>query len=146
MNDNTFKTDQISIKDYPLRKNMSNVVKTPDGITLDNITFENIQAGEVNGHDCRVSKEVLLMQAKIAEDNNNPHLAANFRRAAELVSIDSKRILEIYEALRPYRSTEEELQMIVTELKEKYNAPNTAAFIENSILISKKRKRLKGDR
>ena len=35
--------------------------------------------------------------------------AGNLRRAAELISVPDERILEIYNALRPYRSTKEEL-------------------------------------
>ncbi len=38
----------------------------------------------------------------------------NFERAAELTAVPDDRILEIYNALRPYRSTKEELLAIAT--------------------------------
>ena len=44
------------------------------------------------------------------------------RRAAELIAVPDTRVLEIYNALRPYRSTKVELLAIADELEDKYNA------------------------
>jgi len=140
------KKNEISIDDYPLRQKRSDLLFTHNGVNINDITFENIYAGVLSRDECRISKDSLILQAKIADDIGNTHLAGNFRRAAEMIEIESDRIIEIYNALRPYRSTEGELRKVVKELKEKYNATITATFIEEAIIIMKERKRLKGDR
>ncbi len=138
--------NNISIKDYPLRKNRSELLFTQNGVNINDVTLENMEAGIFEPSDCRITKEGLTYQAQIAEQDGNLNLAANFYRAAELVSIDSVKVIEIYNALRPYRSTEEELLNIADELKEKYNAENTAQFVHEAAAVLKKRKKLKGDR
>lgn len=137
---------QLSMKSYPLRKNQRGILFTQTGANIDDITFENILSGKIKADDCRISKASLLLQASIAEEFGNVHMAENFRRASEMVEIESKRIIEIYNALRPYRSTEEELRQIAENLREEFNAERTAVFIEEAASILKKRKRLKGDR
>ena len=139
-------SSNIKAADYPLSKNKRELLNTPTGVNIDSITFENIMNGTVKGEDCRISKESLLMQASIAKETGNRHLAENFKRASEMVAIESDRIIEIYNALRPYRSTEEELQAIADELEEKYNASTTAAFVRQAAEVLKQRGRLKGDR
>lgn len=136
----------VSVKDYPLGEKKRDILSTPGGINIDEITFDNIRSGKVLGEDCRISRESLLMQAKIARDSGNGHIAANFERAAEMVSIESDRIIEIYNALRPYRSTQAELEEIARELREKYSAPKTADFVDSAAEVMKRRKKLKGDR
>lgn len=44
----------------------------------------------------------------------------NFERAAELTAVPDDRILEIYNALRPYRSTCAELLAIADDLEHRY--------------------------
>ncbi len=44
-------------------------------------------------------------------------VARNFRRAAELIAIPDERILAIYNALRPFRSSQAELLAIADELE-----------------------------
>ena len=44
----------------------------------------------------------------------------NFERAAELTAVPDDRILEIYNALRPYRSTQAELLAIADDLEHRY--------------------------
>ncbi len=136
----------IGINDYPLRNHPEIKVSTPSGIAIEDITFENLENGTVKGTDIRISKDTLLMQADIAMDAGNQHLAQNFRRAAEMVCIESDRILEIYNAMRPYRSSEEELLDIADELRTKYGAELTANFVEDAARVLKLRGKLKGDR
>ena len=40
----------------------------------------------------------------------------NFSRAAEMTKVSDKRLLEMYNALRPYRSSKQELLDIASEL------------------------------
>lgn len=137
---------KVTAKDYPLGCNKRELLNTPSGINIDDINFKSIYDGTVKGDDCRISSESLLMQADIAETAGYPHIADNFRRASEMVSIESDRLIEIYNSLRPYRSSEEELIAIATELEEKYSAYRTAAFVRDAAYILKERKRLRGDR
>lgn len=137
---------KVNINDYPLMENRPEIIFTPDGTNIKDITLENYSAGKINRNDCRTSRNSLLFQADIARQDGNNHIAKNFERAAEMVGISSERIIEIYNALRPYRSTEEELYEITSELRNQYYAEKVAEFVEDAILIMKKRRKLKGDR
>ena len=130
---------KMTAADYPISVNRRELLNTPSGVNIDDINFENILAGKVKGEDCRISKESLLMQADIAEDSGSRHLSENFRRAAEMVSIESDRLIEIYNALRPYRSTEDELNSIVEELELKYKAVGTATFVREAAIVLKEK-------
>lgn len=74
-------------------------------------------AGRVGPQDVRISQQTLEYQAQIAEQMQRHAVARNFRRAAELIAIPDARILEIYNALRPFRSSFAELQAIADELE-----------------------------
>lgn len=78
------------------------------------LTLEAVRRGEVGLADLRIHPDTLERQAKVAERHANPQLAANLRRAAELTRLPDDEVLAIYEALRPGRSTKEQL----TELAE----------------------------
>ena len=52
----------------------------------------------------------------MAESVHREAFAGNLRRAAELIAVPDDRLLEIYNALRPYRSTKQELLDIAGEL------------------------------
>ncbi|GAA3386111.1 diol dehydratase small subunit [Cryptosporangium minutisporangium] len=84
--------------------------KAFSGLPLDSVTLDAVRAGEVTTDDLRIHPETLEHQAHVAEEHANPQLAANFRRAAELTALDDADVMRIYEALRPRRSTFEELQ------------------------------------
>ena len=73
-----------------------------------------------------------------------PHVATNLRRAAELTRIPDERVLEIYVALRPYRSTKAEMMAIAEELESKYSAKICAKFVREAADVYEKRGRLKG--
>lgn len=137
---------KMRLEDYPLSKKKKDLIFTPTGVKLEEITFENIKRKRVSSSDCRTSKQSLLYQADIAEADGNKNLADNFRRAAEMVDIDSERLIEIYNALRPYRSSESELREMIQELRERHGAEKTADFVEEALRILKERKKLKGDR
>ena len=70
-------------------------------------------------------------------------IARNLRRAGELIAIPDSRILEIYNALRPYRSTVEELLAIADELETQYQATINAAFIRESAEVYRQRDKLR---
>ena len=136
---------KMNPKDYPLAIKRSDDIKTPTGKNFKDITLENILSGDIKPEDVRISPETLEMQAQIAEGMNREAIARNFRRAAELIKVPDDRILEIYNALRPFRSTKEELLAIAEELENVYGAKVNADFVREAVEIYEKRNKLKQD-
>lgn len=132
-------------KDYPLADKRPELILTPTGKKIDEITMDQVLEGNVKIEDCRISSRTLEYQAQIAESAGNRQMAANLRRAAELTSFSDERVLEIYGALRPFRSTKEELLKIADELEAK-GAVLNAAFVRQASEVYEKRKKLKGDK
>lgn len=134
---------RMTAADYPLTSKRGEDIKTPTGKALEDITLEKVLSGEINADDIRISPETLEMQAQIAESMNRDAIARNFRRAAELINVPDDRILEIYNALRPYRSTKEDLFKIADELETKYNAKVNADFVREAANIYETRNKLR---
>ena len=132
-----------SKKDFPLSDRRPDLVKSASGLSLDDITIEKVVAGEVGFEDVKIRPETLEYQAQIAESSGRPNLASNLRRAAEMVNIPDERVLEIYNNLRPYRCTRQELLDIADELVSKYNAKICAAHVREAAAVYEKRNRLK---
>lgn len=132
-------------RDYPLATKRPDLIKTPTGKSLADITLDKIMNGEVKPEDVRITPETLRMQAEIADGVGRRQFANNLRRAAELVAIPDARILEIYNALRPYRSTKRELLAIADEMEVKYNAKINAAFVREAAEVYERRNRLRAD-
>ncbi|KKM11458.1 propanediol dehydratase [Clostridiales bacterium PH28_bin88] len=130
-------------QDYPLAQKHPEMVKTIRGKSLADITLNGVISGEVKPEDVRITADTLQLQAQIAEACGRKQFAQNLRRASELVNIPDDRILEIYNALRPYRSTKEELMRIAHELEHKYGAHLNAAFIREAAGVYERRKRLR---
>lgn len=131
--------------DYPLGTKRPEWIKTPTGKSLNDITLKAIMDGEVTAKDVRIAPETLELQAKVAEAAGRAPLAQNFRRAAELIAVPDDRILEIYNALRPNRSTKQELLDIADELENKYGAKINADFVREAADVYEKRNRLRQD-
>lgn len=129
--------------DYPLGEKRKEWLKTPTGKTLDDITLDNVLKGNINPEDIRISSETLNLQGEIAESAGEPTIKRNFQRASELVRISDDRILEIYNALRPNRSTKEELLAIADELENVYKATVNANFVREAADIYEKRGKLR---
>lgn len=125
--------------DYPLATKRPELVKTPTGKKLTDITLENILNGKITAADVRITPETLKMQAKIAEKIGRYQFANNLRRAAELAKIPDEKILEMYNALRPYRSTKEDLLEIADGLEKDYNAVVNANLIREAADVYKRR-------
>lgn len=137
-------TDKLNhTRDYPLSEKRRDLVRTSAGRTLDQITLDAVMQGEVTAEEIRITPQTLEYQAQIAESIHRPQLAANMRRAAELTQIPDDRILEIYNALRPYRSTKTDLLAIADELEHQYNAVINANFVREAAEVYALRGRLK---
>ncbi len=132
------------VGDYPLGARRRDLVTTPGGLTLDELSLEAVRAGTVTGEDIRATPETLQRQAAISRAANREPLAANLERAAELARVPSGTILEIYTALRPHRSTAAELETWAGRLEEEFAAPLTAAFVREAAEVYAKRGLLDG--
>lgn len=137
---------QYGVKDYPLYQKHRDIIKTPSGKALDDVTLDDIANNRVDRKDLRITAEALKMQGDVAGAAGRKTLQMNFDRAAELTKIPDDRLLEMYNALRPYRSTKEELLSIADELRTKYDAKICAAWFEEAAKYYWSRKKLKGDR
>ena len=130
-------------QDYPLAAKRPELLKTPTGKKLSDITLEKVLSGDVTPKDVSIAPETLRMQAEIADGVGRTQFANNLRRAAELTAIPDARILEIYNALRPYRSTKQELLAIAEEMTTQYNAKINAAFVIEAAGVYERRNRLR---
>ena len=110
-------------------------MKTATNKTLDDFTLENVLSNKVTAQDMRITPETLRLQASIAKDAGRDRLAMNFERAAELTAVPDDRILEIDNALRPYRSTKESCWRSPTISKSRYQAKICAAFVREAATL-----------
>jgi propanediol dehydratase small subunit len=126
-------------KDYPLASRRPDLVRTLTGKGFQDISLENVVSGKIDAQEIRIGPETLELQAQVAEKHGRPQLALNFRRAAELTRIPDEEVLKIYNALRPGRSTKEELLIMAKELEKKYQATINAAFIREALKVYENR-------
>jgi propanediol dehydratase small subunit len=94
-------------------------------------TVDNAVDGKLGMADLRMDPAVLAHQAAVAEAGGNPQLAENFLRAAELATMDDEDVLNLYEALRPYRSTAEQLEELHSTLEAR-GASRCAALVRQA--------------
>ncbi len=132
-------------KDFPLSSQRPDLVKTATGKHLADITLEAAVKGDITADELRITPETLELQAQIAEKVGRPQLARNMRRAGELTRLPDDRILQMYNALRPYRSSKAELLAIADELQNKYGAKVNAAFVREAADVYERRGRLRQD-
>ncbi len=132
-------------EDYPLAVKRPELLVGPRGKGFDELTLANIESGKVAFEDFKITPDALEYQAQIAEDDGGHQIAANLRRAAELSKVPDARVLEIYNAMRPHRSTKSDLLGIADELEKNYGAMVCAEFLREAADVYERRKLLKGD-
>jgi propanediol dehydratase small subunit len=120
------------LTDYPLGSNRPDLVTTPSGLPLAEVTLDALRAGRLVTEDIRATPETLRRQSAVALATGRSALADNLARAAELATVPDETILEIYTALRPGRSTAAELEQWAERLEWQLNAPLTAAFVREA--------------
>ena len=114
--------------DYPLGLRRPDLVRTPGGLELDAIGLDTPAA------DVRATPETLALQAEVARAAGRTQLADSLGRAAELARVPDDALLDIYTALRPHRSTADELEGWATRL-EGWGAARTAAFVREALAV-----------
>src|SRR5919204_2090652 len=115
--------------DYPLGAKRPDLVTTPSGMPLEQVTLEALRDGRLEADDLRATPETLRRQSAVALAAGRKALAENLARAAELATIPRETILEIYTALRPHRSTAAELEDWAERLETELEAPLAARFV-----------------
>jgi propanediol dehydratase small subunit len=126
--------------DYPLGTRRPDLVRTPGGIPLDELT---LHGDRITAAELRATPETLRLQAEVARGAGRTQLADNLLRAAELAPLPDETILAIYTALRPRRSSAAELEAWAEQL-DGWNAPGTAAFVREAAQVYSERGLLAG--
>ena len=117
---------KVTVEDYPLGEKKPELIKSASGKSLNDLTLQGVIDGKLDAKDFRITKETLELQAQVAES-----------------AVPDARLLEIYNALRPYRSTKAELYAIGDELINEYGATVSGNFVKEAADIYEKRNRLK---
>lgn len=141
----TENTTAATTADYPIAQKHPDWIKTGTGKTMEDITLENVLAGRLTPEDLKITPSILKAQGEIATSAGRESISRNFTRAAELTKVPDARLLEMYNALRPFRSSKAELLSIADELENQYQATITADFVREAAEHYEKRKKLKGD-
>ena len=132
-------------RDYPLGTRRPDLVSTPTGVPLADLTLEALRAGDLDGSAIRATPKTLRLQAEVARaagraaepplvpdrQLRRAALAENLGRAAELAGVPDDLLLAVYTALRPRRATADELAEWAARL-DGHGAPKTAAFVREA--------------
>ncbi|MGE2729992.1 diol dehydratase small subunit [Mycolicibacterium vaccae] len=125
--------------DYPLSVHRRDLLFTPTGKSIDDLTMEAVVSGDVEAADLRISPDTLRLQAEVSEKVGRKQLGTNLRRAAEMTAISDERVLAIYNALRPNASSKAELESIADELESQYNATLLAELVREAADVYERR-------
>ena len=126
-------------RDYPLGARRPELVTTPSGLQQSEVTLDSLRAGLLDPDDIRATAETIRRQAAVALAAGRTQLAENLMRAAELAAVPAERVLELYTALRPRRSTAGDLTALADEFDQQHAAPRTAAFIREALGVYERR-------
>lgn len=121
--------------DYPLGTKRPELVSTPSGLGVDELTLDVLRTGRIAQDEIRATPETLRRQAEVARAAGREPLAVNLERAAELAGVPSDTILEIYTALRPHRSAAADLEAWAARLETEFSAPLNAAFVREAVAV-----------
>jgi propanediol dehydratase small subunit len=118
-------------RDYPLGAMRPELITTPAGTPLDEVTLEGARAGRFTAAELRATPETLRRQADVARAAGRTQLADSLERAAELAALPDGELLEVYTALRPRRSTRAQLEAWAERL-DSASAPRSAEFVREA--------------
>ena len=131
---------RLGVFDYPLAEKRPELIEGRRGKRLDDITLDNVVAGEVEMDDLRITPAALRMQAEIARAAGRPMLAENFERAAEMVDVPQDFLMQVYELLRPGRAKDKTpLLAAAARLRRDFGAERIARFVEEAAVIYERR-------
>ena len=93
----------------------------------------------ITGEDLRISRDMLLCQADVAESAGKKQMAENLRRAAEMPAVPDDKVIEMYDLLRPNRATKAQLEQMAATLENDYGAAMCARLVREALEIYEKR-------
>ena len=125
-------------RDYPLGTRRPDLVSTPGGVPLADVTLDALRAGRIGAGEIRATSKTLRMQAEVARSAGRGALAQNLERAAELAAVPDDLLLAVYTALRPGRATAEELEEWASRL-DGHGAVATASFVREAAVAYEQR-------
>jgi len=117
---------------YPLGEHEAESIVSSTGRPLSELTLEILRTGEIDAADMSIHGDTLLAQAEVAEESGFPELAQNLRRAAELTAVPNEVVLSVYEALRPYRVTYEQMLELADDLETTYGAAENGRLVREA--------------
>ncbi|GAA1252093.1 diol dehydratase small subunit [Prauserella halophila] len=126
-------------RDYPLASHRPELLRTPTGKPIDELTMQAVLSGDIAPEDLRISPDTLRLQAQVAERVGRTQLARNFRRAAELTALPDDLVLSIYNSLRPNASTKQQLTDIADQLENEYTATLCAELVREAADVYERR-------
>lgn len=118
-------------RDYPLGSRRPDLVTTPAGLPLADVTLDALRGGRFDAGEMRATAATLRLQADVARAAARPQLAESLERAAELSVVPDELLLDVYTALRPRRSTAAALEEWAARLED-HGARATAAFVREA--------------
>ena len=121
-----------SNRKFPLGANHRDEIAAKSGRPLRDLTLAHVLGGDAQPEDVSASAETLEIQAQFARQAGYDEVAANLTRAAEMTRIPNAEILEIYEALRPGRSTYYQLLSLSQRITSLYAAEHTGTYIREA--------------
>ena len=124
---------------YPLGEYEKDRITSKTGKRLEDITLSEVMKNHVGPDDIKISKETLRAQGQVSKEAGNDSMEKNFERAAELVDVPDEVILQMYDKLRPNRSTKLELVLLAKELIEEYQEKNCAKLVLEAAEVYEKR-------
>jgi propanediol dehydratase small subunit len=122
------------LTDYPLGTRRPDLVATPGGVRLEEVTLAALRAGTLDSSEMRATPATLRLQAQVALAAGRVQLAESLERAAELAAVPDELLLDVYTALRPRRATGAELEAWASRL-DGHGATRTAAFVREAAVV-----------
>ena len=118
-------------RDYPLGTQRPDLISTPGGMPLSDVTLDSLRAGRIDSTEIRATPETLRLQSQVARAAGREPLAESLERAAELAAVPDHLLLAVYTALRPRRATAAQLEEWAAQL-EVHGADRTAGFVREA--------------
>jgi len=125
----------LTAADYPLSVNRPDLLHTPTGKSLDDLTMDAVVAGDITAEDLRISPDTLKLQGQLAAAAGRRQLADNFTRASEMTAIPDAEVLDMYNALRPNASSAAQLEELASRLEDTYSAATCAALVREAAQV-----------
>ncbi|MFB9148789.1 diol dehydratase small subunit [Roseovarius ramblicola] len=129
-----------STRDYPLAEKCPDRVTGYRGKSLNELTIDAVLSGDIEMNDLRITPDALVKQAEISRDAGRAALGLNFERAAEMTRMPEETVMEIYELLRPGRTTSKERLLSTGRwLRDEFDAPLLAQLVEEAAEVYENR-------